>query len=138
LIVRRGRARGFAFANSAKYSQRANPRQSATARAKAIETARIAFAPRRDLFVVPSRAISRASRSAWSKKDRPRRTLVISPLIFATAFRHPRPLYRFSSPSRSSIASAEPVAAPHGTDASPQPLSRWQFASTVGRPLLST
>ena len=47
------------------------PLSSAAARATAIDTARIAFAPRRDLFSVPSSLMSIWSRSDWSMTDKP-------------------------------------------------------------------
>src|SRR5258708_5641194 len=58
--------------------------------------------------------------------------------MFPAAFRHPWPLYRFRSPSRSSTASADPLDAPAGTDANPvEPPVRSHHAPTVGLPRLS-
>jgi hypothetical protein len=103
--------------------------------AQATDTARIALAPSRDLFSVPSRSIS--TRSMWdcSATSRPRIASVISVLTCSTAFSTPLPKKRWASPSRNSIASRVPVDAPEGTAARPMaPDSTSTSASTVGLP----
>jgi len=83
----------------------------------------MAFAPRRPLLAVPSRAIRRRSTSSCSA-GRPRSAGAISSTMARTARRTPRPRYR-RPPSRSSRASASPVDAPEGTAALPHdPSSR--------------
>src|ERR1700674_3284902 len=100
----------------------------AAARAAAMETARMALAPRRDFVGVRSRA-------RWSAASKPVMDLAISLLAFATALSTPFPRYFDLSPSRSSRASCSPVEAPEGTAARPSaPPSRITSASTVGLP----
>ena len=53
----------------------------------ASETPRIALAPRRDLFGVPSRSISARSRPDWSSASRPAIASAISPLTLADGLR---------------------------------------------------
>ena len=62
------------------------PASAAAALALASETARIALAPRRPLFGVPSSSISRRSSASWSPGSIPRTASAISPFTFATAF----------------------------------------------------
>src|SRR6266853_6122876 len=107
----------------------------AAARAAAMETARMALAPRRDLVGVSSREIILWSRARWSAASSPAMDLAISLLALATALRTPLPRYFDLSPSRSSRASCSPVEAPEGTAARPSaPPSRMTSASTVGLP----
>src|SRR5690606_34757041 len=101
-------------------------------------TPRMALAPMRPLFSVPSRAIIARSSAIWSSASRPERMSKISPLTDSTAFKTPWPPVRALSPSRSSTASCAPVEAPEGTAARPNaPLSRTASTSTVGLPRLS-
>src|SRR5215208_5250473 len=103
-----------------------------------METAKIAFAPSRDLVSVPSSSTSALSTSACPSKECQAKASCMAPPTFAAAVRHPRPPYRCGSPSLSSSASAEPVEAPEGTDAVPTAvLSSSQVAFRVGRPRLS-
>src|SRR2546429_2790049 len=107
----------------------------AAARAAAMETARIALAPRRDLVAVPSSEIILWSRARWSAASRLATDLAISLLALATALRTPLPRYLDLSPSRSSRASCSPVEAPEGTAARPSdPPCGATAASTVGLP----
>jgi len=107
---------------------------SAHALEKASETPRIAFAPKRDLFFVPSRLIKKLSRDLCSK-SLPEIFFCISPLTDPTAFSTPRPPNRCLSLSRSSTTSWTPVLAPDGTENLPEaPLSNLQKTSTVGFP----
>src|SRR5690348_15796225 len=100
-----------------------------------METARIALAPRRDLFSVPSSSTSTRSMCVCSETSRPRIASQISVFTFSTAFCTPLPKKRCASPSRSSIASRVPVDAPEGTAARPiAPDSTSTSASTVGLP----
>src|SRR5258706_9842776 len=95
----------------------------------------MALAPRRDLFSVPSSSISTRSMCACSETSRPRIASQISVFTWSTAFCTPLPKKRCGSPSRSSIASREPVEAPDGTAARPMaPDSTSTSASTVGLP----
>ena len=75
------------------------------ARAAAMETARMALAPRRDLVGVPSRVIILWSRARWSAASEPVTALAISALALWTALRTPLPRYLDLSASRSSRAS---------------------------------
>src|SRR5438132_389010 len=50
------------------------PREFATARAAAQDTPRMAFAPNRDLLLVPSSSIMRWSMARWSSASRPRKS----------------------------------------------------------------
>src|SRR5437867_4727026 len=79
----------------------------AAPRAAAIETARMALAPRRDLVGVPSSSIIRLSSARWLVASRPTTALAISWLTLATAFNTPLPRYFDLSPSRSSRRSEE-------------------------------
>src|SRR6478752_3215610 len=98
----------------------------------------MALAPRRDLFSVPSRSMSTRSRYDCSETSRPRIASQISVFTWSTAFCTPLPKKRCLSPSRSSIASREPVEAPEGTAARPMvPDSSSTSHSTVGLPRLS-
>ena len=109
----------------------------AAACAAASETPRIAFAPRRDLFGVPSRSMSVPSRLSWSRTSCPAIAAAISPLTFATACVTPLPP-QAAPPSRSSVASNSPVDAPDGTAARPLwPELSSRSTSTVGLPRLS-
>src|SRR5229473_109600 len=110
----------------------------AAARAAAMETARMALAPRRDLVGVPSREIILWSRARWSAASSPAMDLAISLLALSTALSTPLPRYFDLSPSRSSTASRSPVEAPEGTAARPSaPPSSTTSTSTVGLPRLS-
>ncbi|CAB4600671.1 unannotated protein [freshwater metagenome] len=104
----------------------------------ALATARLtpsrAFAPSRDLFSVPSRAIIFLSIACWSKPSKPTTASRISELTLATACNTPLPKKRFP-PSRNSTASCSPVDAPEGTMARPvAPVSSSTSTSTVGLP----
>src|SRR5258708_29381673 len=77
----------------------------AAARAAAMETARMALAPSRDLVGVPSREIILWSSARWSAASRPATDLAISLLALSTALSTPLPRYFDLSPSRSSRAS---------------------------------
>jgi len=63
----------------------------ARARAAAIETPRIAFAPRRLLFGVPSSATSARSRSAWATSGWPASVGAISSVTARAAPSTPLP-----------------------------------------------
>ena len=67
------------------------PADAADARAAAIDTPRIALAPSRDLFGVPSSSISRWSSPRWSAASCPASARAISPPTLATACRTPLP-----------------------------------------------
>ena len=84
------------------------------ARQHAIETAKIAFAPRFVFPFVPSALIIAASMAYMSDASIPVRTSFIVPLILVTAFVTPFPRYLSLSPSLSSSASNSPVDAPEG------------------------
>src|SRR5581483_58327 len=138
LIVSRGNRSGSVPVSPAKYFHSGIRERFADALANAIDTAKIAFAPSRDLSRVPSSSIKARSTSACSESSRPANARWIFPSTSATACRHPSPRYRRGSPSRSSCASASPVDAPEGTDAETgSPFSNRQVAKTVGRPRLS-
>ena len=111
-----------------RYRYRGNWFSCAAARAVARETARIAFAPSRSLFGVPSSSIMVRSRSSCSRASKPRTASLISLLIDSTAPNTPFPRYRPASPSRRSTASCSPVEAPLGTAAygGPAPDTRLQ------------
>ena len=111
-----------------------SPAAPAAACAAASDTARIAFAPSRALFGVPSSAIRAASSAPRSAASMPLIAALISPLTAPTAPCTPRPRYR-ASPSRRSTASCDPVLAPDGTAARPKPPpASTTSASTVGFP----
>src|SRR3984885_5804391 len=115
------------------------PRSSAAAFAAASDTARIAFAPSRDLFAVPSRSIRISSIFTCSVGSMPPIASKISPSTLLIAFCTPLPPNRAGSLSRSSTASCAPVEAPEGTAARPMaPLSSTTSTSTVGLPRLSS
>jgi len=121
-----------------RYLYKGMPKDSAAARATAMDTARIALAPSFPLFSVPSRSIIILSISTWSKALSPTISLDIISFMFSTALRVPFPLYLFLSPSLSSRASNLPVDAPDGTIAIPlAPEVSTTSASTVGFPLES-
>ena len=111
----------------------------AAARATAMETAKVALAPRFPLLSVPSVSISSLSISTWFKPFLPVNASLIFVFTLFTAFCTPRPKYLVWA-SRSSTASNLPVLAPEGTDAFPAYLFpvmvsvRVIFASTVGFP----
>src|SRR3954451_23272957 len=124
-------------ASPPRYRQSGRASPTAAAWAAASETPRIAFAPRRDLFGVPSRSMSARSRPSWSVASRPATVSAISPLTFSTALVTPLPP-NAAPPSRSSVASNSPVDAPLGTAARPAaPERRTSSTSTVGLPRLS-
>src|SRR5215211_2513794 len=113
------------------------PSSAAAARAAASDTPRIAFAPRRALFGVPSSSSIARSRPCWSSASSPVTAAAISPFTFSTARRTPLPP-QASPPSRSSTASNSPVEAPEGTAARPPAPERSATStSTVGLPRLS-
>ena len=117
-----------------RWRQSGSPASAAAARATASETPRIALAPRRDLFGVPSSSISVWSIAPCSAARAPTSALAMSSLTFATAFETPLPA-QASPPSRSSVASNSPVEAPEGTAARPvAPVSSVTSTSTVGLP----
>ena len=66
----------------------AGPAACAAALATARLTPRMALAPRRPLFGVPSRSISSASIAAWSSASMPDSASKISPLTASTALQH--------------------------------------------------
>src|SRR3954463_1460653 len=96
------------------------PSSAAAAFAAASDTPRIAFAPRRALFGVPSSSIILRSSPAWSSASTPATVEAISPFTFATAVLTPLPAHA-EPPSRSSTASNSPVDAPDGTPPRPRP-----------------
>src|SRR4051812_4545724 len=107
----------------------------AAAFAAASETPRIAFAPSRPLFSVPSSSSRRASTAFWSSASTPFSACAISPSTLLTARVTPFPPHAALSPSRSSSASCTPVDAPDGTAARPNaPLPSCTSTSTVGLP----
>jgi hypothetical protein len=107
----------------------------AAAFAAASDAPRIAFAPIRPLFGVPSSASSVASNARWSSASRPTTAGAISVLTLATALETPLPSHDPLSPSRSSTASNCPVEAPDGTAARPNaPEASSTSTSTVGLP----
>src|SRR3954463_5017579 len=117
-----------------RYRQSGRPSSAAAACAAASETPRIALAPRRALFGVPSSSIIARSRADWSVASRPCSASASSPLTLETALETPLPFQR-SPPSRSSTASNSPVDAPDGTAARPLALERRTTStSTVGFP----
>src|SRR5712691_3638606 len=100
-------------------------------------TPRIALAPSRPLFGVPSSSTSTRSIVSWFSASKPESASKISPFTAPTAWSTPRPPKR-GPPSRFSIASCTPVEAPDGTAArSMTPVSRVTSTSTVGLPRLS-
>src|SRR3569623_1067977 len=114
------------------------PSDSAAAFATASETPRMALAPRRFLFGVPSSAIIVLSICTCCSASMPPMASKISPLTAATAFSSPLPPKRPLSPSRSSTAAWAPVEAPDGTPARPNaPSPSTTSTSTVGLPRLS-
>ena len=127
---------GSTFAPSPPIQRkRETPALPAAAFAVASEQPRIAFAPRRDLFLVPSSSISAPSTERWSSASTPASAAAISPSTFRTACRTLLPPYLLLSPSRSSTASNRPVEAPDGTAARPlAPDSSVTSTSMVGLP----
>src|SRR5688572_28856682 len=118
-----------------RYLYRGTPSWAAAALATAMETARMALAPRTFFVELPSSASMAASIGAWCVAHRPRIAGAILPFTFSTALRTPLPRKRPLSPSRSSTASFSPVEAPEGTEARPEaPPSRRTSTSTVGLP----
>ena len=95
-------------------------REVAAARQHAIETARIAFAPKFDLSLVPSAFIMALSMAYMSDASIPEITSLMDVLMFSTAFVTPFPRYLPLSLSLSSRASNSPVEAPLG--AAPLPI----------------
>ena len=87
------------------YLYRDKLQKSAAAFAQASETPRIALAPKRDLFGVPSISIIELSIDACSLTSYPTNASANSPLTAATALSTPFPLYRFLSASLFSTAS---------------------------------
>ena len=69
-----------------RWRWREKPSCAAAAFADASETPRIAFAPSRPLFGVPSSAISASSRARWSSASMPTTAAAISPSTLATAW----------------------------------------------------
>ena len=111
----------------------------AAARAVAIDTARIALAPRLDLSFVPSALIIAASTAYVSEASIPSIASLIVVLIFSTAFVTPFPRYLDLSPSLNSSASNSPVEAPLGAHPlATVPSASVISASTVGFPLESS
>ena len=105
--------------------------------AVAMETAKVAFAPKRVLFSVPSSAIRAWSKANWLSACDPINVFAISPLIWPTACMTSSPPNR-APPSRNSNASRVPLEAPAGAMALPfAPSCKVTSASTVGRPRLS-
>ena len=79
--------------------------KSAAAFAIAKDTPKIAFAPSRDLLLVPSNSIIASSSSTCSRASAPTSASAISPFTNSTACNTPFPKYRDLSPSLSSTAS---------------------------------
>jgi hypothetical protein len=86
--VRDGECRPHAMGR--QVAPEGSPAAIACARATAIETPTMAFAPSRDLSGVPSSAMSTVSTPATSN-ERPQRVCAISPFTCPTAFRTPCP-----------------------------------------------
>ena len=117
-----------------KYLNNGNSAESAAALATARDAPKIAFAPSRLLFGVPSRSIMTWSTVRWSSADKPIIESAISPSTPATVAKTPLPPYR-EPPSRFSAASKAPVEAPEGTAARETvSSSRRTSTSTVGLP----
>gem|GEM_PF-712590 len=105
----------------------------ALATTKAIDTPKIAFAPRLLLFFVPSNCKSKVSSSLYDSKLFPTISFFIVVFTFSTAFCTHFPRYLDLSPSLNSSASWIPVEAPDGTIALPKlPSSKVISTSTVG------
>jgi hypothetical protein len=122
-----------AAASPPRWRYSGSPASAAAAFATASEAPRIAFAPSRPLFGVPSRSISVRSTPAWSPASIPA-TARSTSMMFATAVATPLPP-QAEPPSRNSIASWTPVEAPEGTAARPKaPDSSCTSTSTVGFP----
>ena len=110
----------------------------AAALAAAIDTAKIAFAPKFDLSAVPSASIIALSTAYVSEASNPMIASLIFVLIFSTAFVTPFPKYLSLSPSLNSSASNSPVDAPLGAvPLATVPSTNVISASTVGFPLES-
>ena len=124
-------ADGFVPARFAIASQSGVSSNRAKRRCATIETARMAFAPRRDLFGVPSSSIRSLSISSAESKRRPASARAISLFTFSTAWATP------PSESRSSQASCEPVLLPDVTEAVADIVLAYRVASTVGLPRVS-
>ena len=105
----------------------------AAARATAIDTPRMAFAPRFDLFGVPSRSFNVLSTLRWALTSMPIISSAITVLTLFTARNTVFPP-KSDSLSRSSSASLDPVDAPDGTIARPKPQPVKTSTSTVGFP----
>ena len=106
--------------------------------AAAIDTAKIAFAPKFDLSAVPSALIIALSTAYVSEASNPMIASLIFVLIFSTAFVTPFPKYLSLSPSLNSSASNSPVDAPLGAvPLATVPSTNVISASTVGFPLES-
>ncbi len=105
----------------------------ALARNAARLTPRIAFAPNRCLFFVPSSLILFESISFWRLTSIPFRAGLKIRLILFTAFFTPLLANAFP-PSRSSTASCTPVEAPDGTRAVPLAFLVETVADIVGVP----
>ena len=117
---------------------RGTSRDVAAALAAAIDTAKIAFAPKFDLSAVPSASIIALSTAYVSEASNPMIASLIFVLIFSTAFVTPFPKYLSLSPSLNSSASNSPVDAPLGAvPLATVPSTNVISASTVGFPLES-
>ena len=116
-----------------RYLYRGRSALAAAALATAIETARIALAPRFALFVVASASFIARSISSCLVASRPTMTGAMVSTTLLTALVTPFPPKR-SPPSRNSTASWVPVEAPDGTMARPKPPFVKTSASTVGLP----
>src|SRR5258708_1094011 len=84
-----------------------------------MDTARMAFAPRRDLLSVPSSSIKVLSMKLCSCASRPMIASEISVLMCSTAFRTPLPPYRPFSWSRSSSPPRLPAPPPQAPPTRP-------------------
>src|SRR3989344_5676350 len=124
-------ADGVVPARFATAFQRGTLSCKAERRIAAIETERIAFAPRRDLFGVPSSLMRKVSSSSSELKSRPITASAISLFTFSIA------RVTLPSASRSSTASCVPVLSPDGTDAVALNSPHVSVVSTVGRPRVS-
>ena len=121
--------------DAARWRQSGTPASAASARAQASETARIAFAPRRDLS---ARAVERrgACRSTAPRStSAPVTASAISPFTAATAPQDAAAAEARRIAVPASTASCRPVEAPEGTLATTTlPSASSSSASTVGRP----
>ena len=91
LTPRRSAILNFIRERIAEQGQPPSLAEIAEALATASDTPRIAFAPRRALFSVPSSSIRASSMRRWSSASKPDRASKISPFTASTAFWTPLP-----------------------------------------------